>query len=326
MNKKANIRILDEVHLAITGLQGVHTEYFYKKYSLFATNYFFNPKFKLGRWDGTISHFSKSGKTFLYLLPEILPDLIKFGYELKLDDLRQATPVQIPPVTEDIFAHCLHPDSGKPIILRDYQVNAINNVLEDGNGIILASTGAGKTLIAAGLLQAYTPHCPKTITIVPDQNLIMQTTKTFEACQLDVGEYSGKRKTLDHQHIVSTWQALQHNPMLINGFDLVLVDECLDENTQILMSDYSTKNIKDVRAGDLVISFNTQTNQYESDVIIKQYENLAISSNEQMYRLEFDNGYTLEVTGNHKIYTNKGIVRADELTEDHEIIFVHGNP
>lgn len=226
MSNKVKIRIHDEVNITVVGLHGDHIEHFYNKFSLFAANYFFNPKYKLGRWDGKISHFSKSGKTFLYLIPEILPDLIKFHYQVELEDLRTTTPVYPDLIEVDVFSHVLHPDTGKPIFLRDYQINAVNKVLEEGNGTILASTGAGKTLICAALLQAYNDFGTKSITIVPDQNLIMQTIKTYDACKLDVGEYSGKRKTLDHQHIVSTWQALQHNPMLMNGFELVIVDEC----------------------------------------------------------------------------------------------------
>ena len=39
-----------------------------------------------------------------------------------------------------------------------------------------------------------------------------------------------------------------------------------------------------------------------------------------MHRMEFDNDSIIEVTGNHKFLTKFGWVRADELTENHEII------
>jgi intein/homing endonuclease len=39
-----------------------------------------------------------------------------------------------------------------------------------------------------------------------------------------------------------------------------------------------------------------------------------------MYEIQFDNGTVLEVTGNHKFLTDTGWVRADELTENHNII------
>ena len=40
-----------------------------------------------------------------------------------------------------------------------------------------------------------------------------------------------------------------------------------------------------------------------------------------MYRLQFDNGSIIEVTGNHKFLTkNRGWIRADMLDESDEII------
>jgi intein/homing endonuclease len=42
-----------------------------------------------------------------------------------------------------------------------------------------------------------------------------------------------------------------------------------------------------------------------------------------MLELEFDNNVIIKVTANHKFLTNKGWVRADELTEDLEIIDIN---
>jgi superfamily II DNA or RNA helicase len=494
MNKEVTINIQNEVDMTVSGLHGDHIKLFHEKYSLLAANYFFNPQYKLGRWDGKIAHFTKAGSTYVYLLPEILKSLYKFGYKVNIKDHR-STNFQTPELADDqIFVERPHPDNGKPIVLRDYQVDAINALTSEGTGICLAGTGAGKaltldslilttsgwvankditldhyvitpennaarvlgvypqgvldiyeitfddgtfskcsydhlwevnysnntnilttkeisqlleehisvtipingpvnyfnntiqeaispwfplmvgtnfenipditelsyyqytnasfrilflkgilsncecnsdneyitvsladdhinflvnlvrslggwcvatnncvtiklsqwlnniliddsgkirsilnnnsvvyhsgelsdlcrkiisiayigqesaqcilvddprhlyitndyvvthnTIICAGLLQQYTPIVNKSITIVPDQNLIMQTKRTYIACGLDVGEYSGKHKELDHKHIVSTWQALNKNPHLMSSFDLLLIDEC----------------------------------------------------------------------------------------------------
>jgi superfamily II DNA or RNA helicase len=146
MKDVVTIRIPNEVDAYVIGLKGTHLEFFINKHSVFTKNYFFNPKYKLGRWDGKISHFSKAGRTYLYLLPEILSDLVKFGYQVELDDSRIIYPVFPDPIDENIFADILHPDTNKPLILRDYQVEAVNAVLHDSNGTILAATGAGKAL------------------------------------------------------------------------------------------------------------------------------------------------------------------------------------
>lgn len=220
------IRLLDEVYAAVVGLHGDHQEILYKKYSIPAPNYFFNPLYKLGRWDGKVHFFQTNGKTYIYLLEEILPRVIQMGYEIVIEDLRGMTTQPPDSVDANMFAHIMHPLTGKPIILRHYQIDGINTLIEHGYGIVRASTAAGKTILCTGLCQRYGEVGVKTLTIVPSQDLIRQTKQMYIHCGLDTGEYSGTYKTLDHQHIVSTWQALKNNPKIIEMFQLVLVDEC----------------------------------------------------------------------------------------------------
>ena len=159
------------------------------------------------------------------MLEEVLKYVIAFGYSLNLVDNRIAAP-PIDPIAEDIFSSVLHPDTGEPTILRDYQVNAVNSVLRAGYGIILAATSAGKTLICAALCSACNQHQYNTVTIVPNNDLLKQTFETYEMCGLDVGTYSGTSKDIDHTHIISTWQALKNVPFMMHEFDVVIVDEC----------------------------------------------------------------------------------------------------
>ncbi|TFH10492.1 MAG: hypothetical protein E4H14_02405 [Candidatus Thorarchaeota archaeon] len=315
------IRILDEVSMVIVGLRGEHTEYFHEKYGVYAPNYFFNPKYKLGQWDGKIRYFhKKNNKTFLYLIDDILPRVVELGYKVQVEDLRMSNICHPEPIKPEVFKHVIHLETGEPIELREDQVDGMNSLLEHGYGICLAGTGGGKTLMCAALVNAYDKHGVKSITIVPSENLIGQTKAEYINCSLDTGEYSGTEKTLDHQHIVSTWQCLQNNPMLVNEFQMIIVDECLDENTLITMSSGQQKKIKDVVIGDKVLSYNIERNQFETDNVAHLHVNLLVSSTEKMYRLEFDDGRELEITGNHKILTTSGYIRADELTNQHEVV------
>lgn len=223
---KIIIRIQDEVWIHILGLTKEHNKVLFDKYNIFSTGYYFHPLFRLGRWDGKVSHYSLSGKTYLYLLEEILPLLINWNYEIEFDDRRSSGIITPPKIDENLFIDCIHPDSNQPIKLRYYQVDAVNAVLNHGNGLCLCSTGSGKTLMCAAILKSYTHFNLRSITIVPDRTLIMQTKETYVVCNLDVGEYSGNVKDLNHQHIVSTWQALQNNKEIIREFDIIIVDEC----------------------------------------------------------------------------------------------------
>ncbi|TFG96788.1 hypothetical protein E4H12_10220 [Candidatus Thorarchaeota archaeon] len=220
------IRILDEVSMVVVGLTDDHVKHFYETYGVYAPNYFFNPKFKLGQWDGKIRYFYKTAKTYLYLIDDILPRIVQLGYKVEIDDLRPSDVAKPKPIQADIFKHIIHMETGEPIILRDDQVDGVNILIEHGYGICVAGTGAGKTFMCAALVTAYGELGVKSLTIVPDQGLIRQTRLEYINCQLNVGEYSGTHKTLNHQHVVSTWQALQNNPKIVNMFDMVIVDEC----------------------------------------------------------------------------------------------------
>lgn len=138
------VRLLDEVTAVIVGLHGDHLEHLYNKFAVPAANYFFHPRFKLGQWDGKIRYFQKTGRTFIYLLEDILPRLVKFGYKVTIEDLR--TTSADPPgfIDNQLFAHVPHLDTGLPTILRDDQVEAVNKLIEAGSGVCLAGTGAGK--------------------------------------------------------------------------------------------------------------------------------------------------------------------------------------
>lgn len=219
------VRILDEVSIVVVGLRDEHLLQLYNKYAVYAPNYFFNPKFKLGQWDGKIRYFQKTGKTYLYLLDDILPRLVQFGYKLELEDLRTVSVITPDLIDANYFQHILHLDTGKPIILREAQVAGVNALITNGYGICVAGTGGGKTLMCAALVSTYGKHKVKSLTIVPNTTLIRQTKAEYINCRLDTGEYSGDTKTLNHQHVVSTWQALKNNPKIVNMFDLVIVDE-----------------------------------------------------------------------------------------------------
>lgn len=225
--KTVKLRVLDEVFMAVVGLHDAHLKYLHDKYGVFKSNYFFHPKYKLGQWDGKIRFFQQNGITYLYLLEEILPIIRDWGYTIALEDLRSTLPIDAQPVDAEIFKDHLHEVNGEmvPIILRPYQVEAANSLIVPGNGMVIAGTGAGKTLITAALVYAWGKAGGRTITIVPDEGLIIQTKSKYIQCGLDAGEYSGNEKSLHHTHVVSTWQALQHNPKIVQLFDVVIVDE-----------------------------------------------------------------------------------------------------
>ena len=232
--RTVKVKILDEVNVVLIGLTKDHIEFFYDSFKRRPPNHFFNPKFKLGSWDGYIRYFHKTCKTHVYLLNEIIPKLIAFGYKINLIDERQNRPVEPLLIDKDYFSHLIHSETGKPVEFRPYQVEGVNALIENGGGIVIAGTGAGKTLMNAVLIDLYGQLGLKTITIVPTSDLILQTKLEFIDLELDVGEYSGDEKDINHTHVVSTWQALQNNPSIIKQFQVVVVDEAHGLQGQVL--------------------------------------------------------------------------------------------
>lgn len=210
--RTATIVIRDEVNMKIEGLELdvrkklVNTF----KYDIPGARYL--PAVRLGRWDGKIAYFQMGGSTFVNLLPEIVPILENFNYDIELDDQRDyKTVFEFERVTEDTFAHVNwakgHPMEGQPIKLRDYQVEIVNNFLENPQAIQEIATGAGKTIMTAALSQRCEAH-GRTVVIVPNKSLVTQTEKDYRGLGLDVGVYFGDRKELGKTHTICTWQSL----------------------------------------------------------------------------------------------------------------------
>jgi len=230
---KATIQLHDEVNCTVAGLTTDHTELFSQMYAKHPPGYFFSPAFKLGRWDGFIKYFHRTGKTYVYLLEQIVPKLISLGYEVNIDDHRCGKTVQADKIAEHCFSHILRED-GTPIKFRPYQVEGVNSLIENDNGVVVAPTASGKTYMIAALANAYNKQNLKCVVIVPNIDLIEQTIEAFEDLHLPVGEYSGDCKDITKPTTISTWQALQNNPVIMKNFDVVIVDECHGAKGQVI--------------------------------------------------------------------------------------------
>ncbi len=227
MSLTCKILILDEVNCVCLGLLKDHYAYFYEKYGIYTEGYFFHPKYELGQWDGKIRYFKKTGKTYITLLDEIVPSIVDLGYDISLEDRRSTFPVEPKLIDENYFQHILDPKTNKTWQVRDYQIELVNELLTNGNGIGIAGTGAGKTSMCVALALAYERAGNlRSIIIVPDTTLTDQTKESYEYFGLDVGEFTGSTKDLDHQHVVATWQTLKNLPQVITEFQMIIVDEC----------------------------------------------------------------------------------------------------
>ena len=212
--RTATIIIRDEVNIKIEGLELDARRALVNAFKYDVPGARYLPAVRLGRWDGKVSYFQLGGSTYVNLLPEIIPILEKFNYDIDLDDQRDySVNFTFEKITESTFSHITwpkaHPMEGQPMELRDYQVEIVNNFLENPQCIQEIATGAGKTVITAALSNAVAPY-GRTIVIVPNKSLVTQTEKDYINMQQDVGVYFGDRKEWGRQHTICTWQSLNN--------------------------------------------------------------------------------------------------------------------
>lgn len=210
--KECRIIIRDEVNIKLEGLDLDTRRVLVNKFKYDVPYARYLPAVRLGRWDGKVSFFQLGGSTYVNLLPEIVPILEDRGYDIELDDLREyTTTFTFQQIQEDSFKDIHwpkgHPQAGEPIMLRDYQVDIVNEFLANPQCIQEVATGAGKTIMTAALSHSVTPY-GRSIVIVPNKSLVTQTEKDYINLGLDVGVFFGDRKEFGRQHTICTWQSL----------------------------------------------------------------------------------------------------------------------
>jgi hypothetical protein len=173
--KRATITIRDEVNIKIEGLDLDTRRDLVKKFKYDVPYARYLPAVRLGRWDGKVAYFQLGGSTYVNLLPDIIPILEKQNYDIELDDQRTyTTQFDFTQVTETTYQDRKwpkgHPAEGEPILLRDYQVEIVNNFLANPQCLQEVATGAGKTIMTAALSDAVSVY-GRSIVIVPTKVL-----------------------------------------------------------------------------------------------------------------------------------------------------------
>ena len=254
--------IQDEVNIKIEGLDvdvrrklanALKFEVPYAKYM---------PQYKLGRWDGKVAFFGIGGTGYVNHLDTVVSILQKENVEIAdIVDQRQSIQLNFKPVTERYWADqdvCWpegHPAAGEEIVLRDYQVEAINNFLENPQSLQQIATGAGKTITTATLSHISEPY-GRSLVIVPNKSLVEQTEEDYVNCGLDVGVYFGDRKQLGKTHTICTWQSLNilekkykdgsavlSLAEFLEGVSTIIVDEVHQAKAEVLKN-LLTRNLR----------------------------------------------------------------------------------
>ena len=209
------------------------------------------PQYKLGRWDGCVTFFGIGGNGYLNHLEVILPILEENDVSVdEIEDLRNHIEFKFSPIRDDFWGDRCWPEGhrfqGQPIRLRDDQVEVINKFLENPQALQEVATGAGKTIMTATLSKLCEPY-GRTMVIVPNKSLVVQTEEDYRNVGLDVGVYFGDRKELGRMHTIVTWQSLnaldkksryseEGNQLaeFISGVSCIIIDEVHQAKAEVL--------------------------------------------------------------------------------------------
>ena len=211
MNCKLTIK--DEVNIKVEGLRVETRRKIVNKLKFDLPYARHMPAYKLGRWDGTKTYFNIGGSGYLAHLDVILAVIEDEGYDIEVEDLRPHQELKFAAIGENYWADLGktwpkgHQQAGEPIVLRDYQYEVINKFLENPQALQEVATGAGKTITTATLSHLCEPY-GRTMVVVPNKSLVVQTEEDYKNLGLDVGVYFGDRKELGKTHTICTWQSL----------------------------------------------------------------------------------------------------------------------
>jgi superfamily II DNA or RNA helicase len=124
---------------------------------------------------------------------------------------------------------------GKPIEIRDYQVDAIHKALTSERTVLLSPTASGKSLIIYTTMRHHLEEGRKCILVVPTTSLVEQMYADFQDYSSANGWrvdrhcqklYSGFTRDFTSDVLITTWQSIYKQPAAwFNQFDVIFGDE-----------------------------------------------------------------------------------------------------
>lgn len=141
-------------------------------------------------------------------------------------------------------------------------------------------------------------------TIAPGDRIITSTGNGLIVEDLSVVYDTGSYLSFDVE---------DSDTILLKPADIVVHNyECFAAGTKVLLGDGTSKNIEDVKAGDVIVSYNLTKDENENKIVGKL---LSVLSDHISY-VTLSNGTILKLTNDHPIYTKKGWAAIDvELTK-----------
>lgn len=193
----------------------------------------FTPQYRAKLWDGKIRLLSLFTKELYVGLVNYVEEFCKRNGYAFVNNV--GTIVDKCDVTEFIDGLNYH-SNGKPVAIRDYQRDAVEQAIKNNRTLLLSPTASGKSLIIYTLVRWHQLQGRRQLIIVPTTSLVEQlygdfadyaTSSEWKVSDNCTRIYSGKEKITNSPVVISTWQSIYKMPKsFFENFDVVYGDEC----------------------------------------------------------------------------------------------------
>ncbi len=228
---KMRISKVNEVHLRVETEPSIAREL--SDYFTFEVpGHRFMPAYRNKIWDGKIRLFSTAtGKIYVGLLEYLKKFCDRNDIQINIDEGVE----DVKKITREIvegFIQSLKPMArGKPIELRDYQIDAVEYSLRTNRALLVSPTASGKSLVIYSLVRYYKMMGLKTLILVPTTSLVEQMYSDFKDYGWDTDNhcqkiYQGYDKNVSKDVVISTWQSIyKMKKEYFKDFGCVIGDE-----------------------------------------------------------------------------------------------------
>lgn len=197
----------------------------------------FHPLFRNKVWDGKLHLFSLFAKELYVGLRPYLDHFAEVNqYTINDENYVESNDSVSFDVLKEFLGGLQLASKGKPIEIRDYQVEAIHKAINDGRRLLLSPTGSGKSLIIYCLIRWHEQFGRKQLIVVPTTSLVEQLYSDFQDYSFINGWkasyncyriYGTNVKSNDMPIVISTWQSLYKlHKQFFKDFKVVYGDEC----------------------------------------------------------------------------------------------------
>lgn len=232
--------------------------------------------------------------------------------------------MKIPPIT----------NSG--LDLRDYQGKFKHDVFDAWrNGAVdicgVMPTGAGKTRTSSSIIHEFSAAGMPTMMAAHRSELVGQLSCAMAAEGIYHNIIASKStvRAVSNMHVAKLGRSFYHPEAraMVSSVDtlirrdvssfsdyirLYMTDECFPAWVEV-----DGRPIRDINVGDMVSAFNEETGEIERREVLRRFKNKAP---DYMVRLVTKSHHVIHCTCGHPIFTQRGWVKAAELTTNDEVL------